>query len=148
MSATASANQRKLTRDEYGTTALDRLPVTSSTGTNLVYGDVTDSAASGTAIACGFKTYKYAIGVRPDGSPARSLAKLLQTRGFKIGMISTSPINDATPAAHYACMPNRKMYSEIVDALAASQLFLRARLYCAKAGRGGLSARHREKLYR
>ena len=72
------------------------------TGTNNVLGTTTDSAASGTAIACGFKTLNRAIGVDKDGTPRSSLARRLQARNWKIGIISSVGINDATPAAHYA----------------------------------------------
>ncbi len=78
------------------------------TGTNNVKGTTTDSAASGTALACGIKTYNSAIGVDKDGNPRSSLARLLQKRNWKIGIISSVGINDATPGAHFANRLTRK----------------------------------------
>ena len=49
-----------------------------ATGTNNIYGRTTDSAASGTALACGIKTYNTAIGVGKDKKPVTSLAKKLK----------------------------------------------------------------------
>ena len=79
-----------------------------ATGTNNVHGLKTDSAASGTALACGIKTYNGAVGVDKDGKPVSSLARLLKTRNWKIGIISSVGINDATPAAHFANRISRK----------------------------------------
>ena len=61
------------------------------TGHDNVFGATTDSAASGTAIACGIKTYNGAIGLDKDGLPVESLAMKLQKAGFKVAMISSSP---------------------------------------------------------
>ena len=93
-------------------------PVRTKTANAL--GETTDSAASGTAIACGVKTVKGALGVDRDLRPVESLAERLKRRGFKIGIITSSPLNDATPAAHYAHVESRKNYRAITEAMAAS----------------------------
>ena len=100
--------------------ALSTLPACAKTTTSDVFGKTTDSAAAGTAIACGIKTSKKAIGVDKDGNAVRSLAMRLKEQGFKIGIISSSPLNDATPAAHYAHQSSRNNYRAITDELAAS----------------------------
>ena len=92
-----------------------------TTGTNNVHGKTTDSAASGTALACGIKTYNGAIGVDKEGKPVSSLARLLQKRDWKIGIISSVGINDATPGAHYAHRATRKDRAGILADLYASQ---------------------------
>ncbi|MFA7232168.1 MAG: alkaline phosphatase, partial [Victivallaceae bacterium] len=45
--------------------AINSLPANGLTGTNNLEGQVTDSAASGTAIACGVKTSNGIIGLTP-----------------------------------------------------------------------------------
>ncbi len=85
------------------------------TGTDNIHGRTTDSAASGTALACGIKTYNKAIGVDKDGNPRSSLARLLQKCDWNIGIISSVGINDATPGAHYG---NRKTRSDRSGVLA------------------------------
>ena len=100
--------------------AMRRMPVHARMGTENVSSGVTDSAASGTAIACGIKTYNGAIGVDNDKQPVESIAMKLQKQGFRIGLISSSPLTDATPAAFYAHQETRAMRKEIGRDLAAS----------------------------
>ena len=100
--------------------AMSRMPVQARMGTLNVSSGVTDSAASGTAIACGIKTYNSAIGVDKDKQPVESLAMKLQKQGFRMGLVSSSPLTDATPAAHYAHQEKRSMHKEIGLDLAAS----------------------------
>ena len=76
--------------------AMQRMSTHARMGTLNVTSNITDSAASGTAIACGMKTYNGAIGVDKDRQPVESLAMKLQKQGFKIGLISSSPLTDAT----------------------------------------------------
>ena len=107
-------NQRYITEALLGRKlAMSGLEATVPTGTNNISGGVTDSAASGTAIACGVKTYNGAIGLDNDGNPVESVAVQLQRRGFKIAMLSSSPLTDATPAAHYSHQKTRGMGREI-----------------------------------
>ncbi|MBE6357222.1 MAG: alkaline phosphatase [Lentisphaerae bacterium] len=110
-------NHRKLLKNEAGSPALDQFPIVRHTGTLNFEGKVTDSAASGTAIACGIKTYNGAIGVDPQRMPVKSISKEFKERHCKVGIISTSPINDATPSAHYANTFNRSERSLIVHDL-------------------------------
>ncbi len=115
------ANQATLTEFVAGRKlVMDRMPVHARMGTLNVTSNITDSAASGTAIACGVKTYNGAIGVDKDKQPVGSLAMKLQKQGFKIGLISSSPLTDATPAAHYAHQEKRSMHREIGHDLAGS----------------------------
>lgn len=100
--------------------AMQRMSTHARMGTLNVTSNITDSAASGTAIACGMKTYNGAIGVDKDRQPVESLAMKLQKQGFKIGLISSSPLTDATPATHYAHQEKRSMHREIGHDLAGS----------------------------
>lgn len=105
----------KLYRQQMGKTSFDRLGTPIETGTNNVVGRTTDSAASGTALACGIKTYNGAIGVDKNGNPVMSLAKILQQRGMKIAIISSVAINDATPGTHYGNRITRHDGSGIIS---------------------------------
>jgi alkaline phosphatase len=51
--------------------------------------------------------------VGPDGEPLEPLARLLQTRGFATGAISSVPIPHATPACAYANNVSRDDYQDI-----------------------------------
>ncbi|RKS87032.1 alkaline phosphatase [Orbus hercynius] len=71
---------------------------------------VTDSAASATAWTTGVKTYNGALGVDVFQQPHRTLLELAKEHGKATGNISTAEIQDATPAALYAHVINRKCY--------------------------------------
>lgn len=74
---------------------------------------VTDSAAGGTALACGEKTYYGAIGVNQDKQPIENVREFAEEKGKATGVVSTSSVTHATPASFVAHQPNRSMYEEI-----------------------------------
>lgn len=78
---------------------------------------VTDSAAGGTALATGKKTYNSAIGVNEDTTNIYSIAVKAKEAGRRVGITTSVSIDHATPAAFYAHQPNRKMYYEIATDL-------------------------------
>lgn len=80
----------------------------------------TCSAAAGTAIATGTKTNNGMLGVDPEGNPHESVAERLKKDGYKVGIISSVPINDATPAAFYSHVKSRRMGYEISKSMASS----------------------------
>lgn len=103
-----------------GRLAMEQLPVSGSSRTYSSNHFVTDSAAGGTALATGVKTYNGAIGVTdpavdPAGKSRRlqSLADLALAQGKSVGVISTSRVTHATPACFYASMDSRNLESDI-----------------------------------
>ncbi|MFO7657947.1 MAG: alkaline phosphatase [Bacteroidales bacterium] len=74
---------------------------------------VTDSGAAGTAIAAGKKTYNGAIGVDTDTIPLESILHYAEKNGLSTGLVATSAITHATPAAFIAHQKSRKMYEAI-----------------------------------
>jgi alkaline phosphatase len=68
---------------------------------------ITDSAASGTAIASGFKTDRKMVGVLPDGRPVRNLFEAARARGLATVVITTSGLVDATAASFTAHVADR-----------------------------------------
>lgn len=82
--------------------------------------NVTDSSAAGTAISCGVKTYNGGLGIDAEGNKARSMAYDLKDDGYQIGIISTVPINHATPGAFYASSSSRNDYYGISKQIAES----------------------------
>lgn len=88
-------------------------PVTGLTRTWCANSGVTDSAAAGTALACGEKTNKSMLGMAPDSTDLVSIAYKLKEKGYQIGIMSDGPVNHATPAAYYAHVPYRSLYYEI-----------------------------------
>ena len=68
---------------------------------------VTDSAASGTAMATGNKTKNLMVGMTPDSIPVPNLIELAEKKGLSTGIVVTSAINHATPATFIAHHWNR-----------------------------------------
>ncbi len=82
--------------------------------------DVTDSAASGTALATGVKTKNGRLGIDPDGNPVRNMAEMAKAKGQKVGIVTTTGINHATPGAFEAHQMDRGMYYEIAQDMIAN----------------------------
>lgn len=75
---------------------------------------VTDSAASGTALATGKKTYNGSIGMDVDSiTPLYGVAYWAKAAGAAVGIASSVCVNHATPAAQYAHQRSRNNYYEI-----------------------------------
>ncbi len=75
--------------------------------------DITDSAAAGTALACGSKTNNGMIGVDADTVALTSIAKRMKQAGRGVAIMSSVCLDDATPAAFYASRPHRSQSYEI-----------------------------------
>jgi alkaline phosphatase len=96
-------------------TGLDALPLTGQYTTYALRKDgkpnyVTDSAASATAWATGTKTYNGALGIDIKGAPHRTILELAKAQGLATGDITTSEIQDATPAALFSHITERDCY--------------------------------------
>jgi len=78
---------------------------------------ITDSAAGATAFASGIKTYNAAIGVDQDTASVETIIEILAKKGWKTGLVATSSITHATPAAFYAHVAHRNMEEEIARQL-------------------------------
>jgi alkaline phosphatase len=74
---------------------------------------VTDSAAAGTAIACGVKTKNGMIGMGPDSTSVKSIMEIAHANGLATGLVSTSSITHATPASFVAHNSGRGNYEDI-----------------------------------
>ncbi len=75
---------------------------------------ITDSAASGTAIATGTKTLYGRVAISPEGKELHSLIDAAQSMGKSTGIVVTSGLNDATPAAFVANNKSRDKAQEII----------------------------------
>jgi len=74
---------------------------------------ITDSAAGGTALACGVRTYNGGLGVNKDTVAVKSILANAEDKGISTGLVSTSAITHATPASFIAHQPSRSMYENI-----------------------------------
>ncbi len=81
--------------------------------TNSASDFITDSGAGGTALATGNKTCNGMIGVGSDILPLVNIREILAGEGKSTGVVVTSSITHATPAAFVAHQPDREMHYNI-----------------------------------
>ncbi len=98
------------------------LPVQGLIRTHSANKLVTDSAAAGTALACGIKTDNGMIGMTPDQKPFCSILELAQANGMATGLVVTSTISHATPASFGSHVKSRKMEPEIAEQLLGNRI--------------------------
>jgi len=103
-----------------GALCMAALPVTGLVRTQSANNYVTDSAAAGTALACGRKTNNGMLGVDTNGACFASIAALAKRQGKKVGLVTTDALVGATPAAFYAHRPDRGLQYPIGSDLLAS----------------------------
>ncbi|WP_420489253.1 alkaline phosphatase [Neobacillus niacini] len=77
--------------------------------------NITDSAAAGTALATGYKTYNGALGLNIEKQTVPSILEYAKFRGKSTGLVGTSQINHATLAAFATHRESREKYNEIAD---------------------------------
>lgn len=91
----------------YAPTCFDRAQFVGVSKTYSANSRVTDSAASGTAMATGHKTNNSMLGMLPDGTKVPTIAELAKEKGLSTGIVVTSYVLDATPAAFFSHVENR-----------------------------------------
>lgn len=77
--------------------------------------NVTDSASAATAMSAGIKTYNNAIAVDNDKKPVKTVLERAKELGKATGLVATSEITHATPAAFGAHDESRKNMDAIAD---------------------------------
>ncbi|MGC9357732.1 MAG: alkaline phosphatase, partial [Anaerolineae bacterium] len=107
---------------EGGEMVMDAMPVAGLTGTTNVSNDVTDSAAAGTALATGVKTYNGAISVDVYGNPLTTILERAQAQGLAVGLVTNTPMSHATPATFAAHVASRSMMTEIARQMVAGRV--------------------------
>jgi alkaline phosphatase len=75
----------------------------------------TDSAAAGTAMSTGVKTYSGAIGVDLNGEPIKHIIEYAEDKNMATGVVTSVEFSHATPAAFVAHNVSRNNYAEIAN---------------------------------
>lgn len=117
----ASVSMMQL-ENHYETTIFDRAENIALQKTYSLDNRVTDSAASGTALATGTKTNNTMLGMTPDGTALESLMDVASHEGKATGLVVTTYIQHATPAAFYAHARSRHEYTSIAEQLLKSDI--------------------------
>ena len=90
-----------------GITVFDMFPVSGLVKTHSYNTVVTDSASSATAFSSGIKTINRYLGVDHKKNPVTNITELLHKKAYVNGIIATSEITHATPAAFAAHTESR-----------------------------------------
>ena len=102
--------------------AIDQLPIQGASLTHPFGNVVTDSAAAGTAWATGNKTKNRYLSVDSNKENLKTLPEILSEKGYLSGLVATSSITHATPAAFYAHIDSRYETIQIAKQLLSSPI--------------------------
>ncbi|MFA6224454.1 MAG: alkaline phosphatase [Desulfomonilaceae bacterium] len=97
--------------------AIDSIRTSGLTTTHAANSEVTDSAAAATALYSGYKTNTGQLNILPDGRKVSNVADAAKRAGLSVGIVSTSRLTDATPAAVYSRSPRRDQEAYIAEQL-------------------------------
>lgn len=102
--------------------SMDSMRYTAFVKTHSADATVTDSAAAASACATGFKTNNGMISTLPDGTPADTILEIAKILGKSTGLVTTTAITHATPAAFGAHVKSRKSEADIAGQLLANRI--------------------------
>lgn len=74
---------------------------------------ITDSGAGATAISTGYRSYNHAISVDTEQKPLTTILELAEKLKKSTGVVATSSVTNATPAAFLAHVATRRYETEI-----------------------------------
>ncbi|HSL89252.1 MAG TPA: alkaline phosphatase [Ignavibacteriaceae bacterium] len=83
---------------------------------------ITDSGAAATVLATGHRTVNRYISVDSAGNKLKTLFQFAKEKGKSVGLVSTSSVTHATPAAFYAHTDDRGRETDIAFQLAQSDV--------------------------
>jgi len=96
---------------------IDQLPYHGTSLTHSYDNVYTDSAAAATTWATGQKTKIKYLSINHKKEELRTITEMLDTKGYVSGVVATSSVTHATPAAFYAHTDNRYDYKDIANQL-------------------------------
>jgi len=98
-----------------GSMSFEQFPHQAEVTTHAANDPVTDSAASATAIATGVKVNKGVISLATpgDGQPLTTVLEIFQGSGKSTGLVTTTEMTHATPAAFASHQPSRNNQRQI-----------------------------------
>ncbi len=112
----------------YGAMSLMEKPMNVEKASNIGFSKthssdnyITDSAASGTAMATGKKTRNGILGLGPDSTRIKNLTEIAHKNGRSIGVVSSSAVTHATPASFVAHNISRNNYYQIAEDFIANE---------------------------
>jgi alkaline phosphatase len=116
------AATRTIVLGAHGRLYIERMPVTGIIDHYSADEFVSGSAATATSLAAGYKTNSDKIGLLPDGTPALTILEAARDSGMSTGLVATSTITHATPAAFAVHINDRDLEVEITEQLLESRV--------------------------
>jgi alkaline phosphatase len=104
---------RWFTAGQGGLLAMDIMPFDGLLTTASSDNSVTDSAAAATAMSTGIKTNNGVVGLDSNLGFVKTILEDAQSAGKSVGLVTTTQITHATPAALASHVTNRSMMNEI-----------------------------------
>jgi len=95
-----------------GNMNLERFSVMGLVTTHSANQLITESAAAATALATGYETNNRAISVSVDKEPLKTLFEYAKEEGKSLGVVVTSSVTHATPAAFMAHADDRRQHAD------------------------------------
>jgi len=105
-----------------GNINLERFSVMGLVTTHSASQLITESAAAATALATGYKTNNRAISVSLEKTPLKTLFEYAKEQDKSIGVVVTSSVTNATPAAFMAHADDRRQQDDIAEQIANSSI--------------------------
>ena len=96
---------------------IDQIPYVGTSLTHSYNNAYTDSAAAATAWSTGYKTKNRYLSLDPDKKILDTIVEMLHEKGYASGIVATSSVTHATPAALYAHIDSRYEYKNIANQL-------------------------------
>ncbi|MFC1524177.1 alkaline phosphatase [Thermodesulfobacteriota bacterium] len=96
-----------------GSLAMDNMTTAGFSRTSSANSAITDSAAAATALATGAKTKNGVIGLDENLNELTTILEEAQSQGKAVGLVTTTQMSHATPAAFAAHVESRGMMTEI-----------------------------------
>ena len=100
-----------------GTLKMDELDYSGAAITASANSTITDSAAAATAISTGIKTNNGVVGMDPSLNSLVTILEIAKSKGMSTGLVTTTQISHATPAAFASHVESRIMMTEIARQL-------------------------------
>ena len=92
---------------------MESLPVSALVSTTGQDNEKPDSAAAGTALACGYKTSNGKIGLAHGNHNLPNIAELAKASGRSVGILTTNSLTGATAAAFTSHVTSKSMMEKI-----------------------------------
>jgi len=103
-----------------GRLAIEKLPHTAFARVSSQDSAVIDSAAAATAMASGAKVSNASLNIRADKQKPPLISALAKEKGKSVGIVTTTRLTDATPAAFYGYAEQRNqeesLAAQLIDA--------------------------------